>query len=150
MLAEPTTRLKPPTRTVAVTTVAAVVVAVVAGWIAPSPTVSAAQAPDQAAQSRLAFEVASIRPRKESFRFADMQTFPGGRLEATNATVRDLIHFAYGFRPPGLFWTVVDGGPSWAATDTFDVSARAAEDHGIPPAWSTPLALETVSTHPYK
>lgn len=68
------------------------------------------------------FDVISIRPREErAFRRATVAALPGGRFEAINATVADLISFAYDIRRPQR----VIGGSLWVRTQAFDVSAKA-------------------------
>jgi uncharacterized protein (TIGR03435 family) len=55
----------------------------------------------------------------------------GGRLTATNATVRDLIqsaHQRYGFDR-----REIEGGPAWIQAKRFDVVAEAAEEHVVDP-----------------
>ncbi len=80
-----------------------------------------------AAQVAETFEVASIRPVEEPrFRRALTSTFPGGRFEAANASVHDLIWYAYGLQRP----QAIEGGPSWVSTDRFDVTAKAEHDPG--------------------
>jgi uncharacterized protein (TIGR03435 family) len=64
------------------------------------------------------FEVASIRPSKS----ADGRTVLGGdagRLTANNVTVKKLIENAYGIKD-----FQISGGPSWAGSDLFDISAK--------------------------
>jgi uncharacterized protein (TIGR03435 family) len=68
------------------------------------------------------FEAASIRvadPRQP----IDMNTFPSGRLEATNVTLKQLIEAAYNFKS-----YLISGGPAWLDSDRFDVSAKANEE----------------------
>src|SRR5580658_188225 len=69
-----------------------------------------------------AFEVASIRPAGPT-RPIDMNTFPSGRLEATNVTLKQLIEAAYTFKP-----YLVSGGPAWLDADRWDISAKADEE----------------------
>lgn len=47
-----------------------------------------------------------------------MQTFPNGRLTATDVTLKQLIEAAYDFKP-----YLVVGGPAWLDSDSFDISA---------------------------
>jgi uncharacterized protein (TIGR03435 family) len=66
----------------------------------------------------LAFEVASIRPSNSS----DRRTLLGGdagRFTANNVTVKKLIENAYGIKD-----FQISGGPGWAASDLFDISAK--------------------------
>jgi len=73
--------------------------------------------------SGLSFEVASIKPNKSGDDRAYSSIQPGGRLSATNVTLRDLILAAYRFkfRPAQIV-----GGPSWMTSEHFDVDAKAA------------------------
>jgi uncharacterized protein (TIGR03435 family) len=79
------------------------------------------------AQGEPAFEVASIRRNvtgnQQGGGLAGAQ--PGGRFIAIGATLRRLVDAAYDA------WRV-EGGPDWAATDRFDINARA--DGERPPA----------------
>jgi uncharacterized protein (TIGR03435 family) len=72
------------------------------------------------------FEVASVKPADPNGHPGvgiDMRTSPGGRLSATDCTLKQLIRGAYGLEP----WKVVDG-PAWIDTDRFDIEAKAGED----------------------
>jgi uncharacterized protein (TIGR03435 family) len=71
-----------------------------------------------------AFEAASIRPANPG-QGIDMNTFPSGRLSATNCTLKQLIEAAYNFKP-----YLVSGGPTWLDADRFDITAKADEDAG--------------------
>ncbi len=53
-----------------------------------------------------------------------MRAFPGGRLSATNCTLKQLVMGAYGLKEQ---YQVI-GGPSWADVDRFEIEAKAAED----------------------
>lgn len=97
--------------------------------VVASVALSAAPA---AQDSSLTFDVASIRARTEPSGVANIQVFPGGRLQAINATVVDLIYFAYGFEFTGSTKWPVEGGPEWTHTDKFDIQARWTEDATVP------------------
>src|SRR5262245_48138925 len=56
---------------------------------------------------------------------------PGGRLTATNATVRDLAQSAY--QRYGFDRRDIEGGPAWIGEKRFDVVAEATEEHVIDP-----------------
>ena len=64
------------------------------------------------------FEVASIKPSSETSE-VNFST-RGGRFVATNLTLQQLISQAYGMRLERI-----EGGPSWVASDRFDVQAKA-------------------------
>ncbi len=71
------------------------------------------------------FEVASIKPAAPGARGMFIRNSPGGRLNVTNMTVKDLMVFAYRVQP----FQVV-GGPSWTASDHYDVAAKPETDPG--------------------
>jgi uncharacterized protein (TIGR03435 family) len=77
------------------------------------------------------FDVASVRvvetPR---FRAAVVRSLPGGRFEASNATVVDVIRYAFGLSRTDL----IEGGPSWVRMDRYDISATSTVDPGAPSA----------------
>lgn len=79
----------------------------------------ARQAPSQLPQ----FEVATIKPNKSGDNRIMMQIQPGGRLNATNVTLRMLIRNAYLLQDFQII-----GGPSWQNDDHFDVVAKAESD----------------------
>ena len=83
----------------------------------PLTIITAAQNPP------LKFEVASVKaanPRSA----IDMRTFPGGRLSATNCTLKQLIMGAYGITQQYQ----VAGGPAWIDGDRFEIEATASGD----------------------
>ncbi len=76
--------------------------------------------------SDLAFEVATVRRTDPNSRAGiDMRTFPGGRLKATNCTLKLLIMGAY-----GVAAHQISGGPSWLDAERFDITAIAEADAG--------------------
>jgi len=75
---------------------------------------------------RPAFEVASVKPNKSGDGNVRLGLQPGGRVVTINTGVRELIRFAYGVQP----FQIV-GGPSWIASERFDVTAKAEGD--VPP-----------------
>jgi hypothetical protein len=85
----------------------ALAVLVIAGGIIQVP---AAQAPPG-----LTFEVASIRPNKASPAIPPTVGFSSGRFLATNATVRELISFAYEAPLPAD--SRIIGLPGWAGSE---------------------------------
>jgi uncharacterized protein (TIGR03435 family) len=64
------------------------------------------------------FEVVSIKRNKSGSDMAEGGTLPGGRANARNVTLINLMIMAYAMPPDRI-----DGGPSWASTDRFDVAA---------------------------
>jgi uncharacterized protein (TIGR03435 family) len=77
------------------------------------------------AQTRPAFEVASVKPTHPNVITEVDLVASGGRLTATNLSLQMLIASAY-----GLEVYQVSGGPNWVRTDRFDITAKAAEDLG--------------------
>ena len=100
----------------------AMIVAVCAGL-----SVISAQVP--AVQPGTVFDAASIRPSPRAepnrFGFPVRSTFriePGGRVTASQITLRDLVWRAYEVQP-----FQVAGGPAWVGEDRFEVAAKAPE-----------------------
>lgn len=62
------------------------------------------------------FEVASIKRNRSGSDFAEGGFQPGGRINARNVTLLNLMIAAYATNR-------IDGGPAWASTDRFDVVA---------------------------
>ena len=79
----------------------------------------------------LQFEVASVKPNKSGGGAIQIGIQPGGRLQASNVTLRELIRIAYQVQP----FQIV-GGPSWVNTDRFDIAAKAEAE--FPPAAPVP------------
>src|SRR5438552_7577572 len=77
-----------------------------------------ATAAAQTPPSPLAFEAASIKRNQSGDEIAEGGFQPGGRINARNVTLVNLIIAAYAFPPDR-----VEGGPPWANTDRFDVVA---------------------------
>jgi len=78
-----------------------------------------------AQQPKPRFEVASIK-RNDSRRMSDAlvpRVLPGGRLRAGNASVEQLLWFAYDWKA----YRIV-GGPDWARQEQFDITAKAEND----------------------
>ena len=97
-----------------VTSLAALALALVA-------TIAHAQSPAPAAAR---FDVASIKANRSGapFRMGPVIQ-PGGRVVATNLTLRDLVRSAFGIEDNQLV-----GGPGWIDADRFDVEARGPAD----------------------
>src|SRR4051794_30239391 len=76
----------------------------------------------QAAQTPAgpAFEVASVKPNNSGDGRVMFANQPGGRFTATNVTLKLLIRNAYQLQD----FQIV-GGPSWIASDRFDIVAKA-------------------------
>jgi uncharacterized protein (TIGR03435 family) len=72
------------------------------------------------------FEVASIKRNNSGDRNSLLRVLPGGRLSATNFSVRSLINFAWQLAP----FQVV-GSPDWADSDGYDIVAKLDGNPGI-------------------
>ena len=92
-----------------------------------------AQAPADAKPPAL--EVASVKPTKIAGTSL-VQLYPGGRLRATNFTLRGLIARAWSLQSDQ-----VGGGAAWLQSDGFDVEAKAERN---PPADQIWLMLRTL------
>ena len=66
-----------------------------------------------------AFEVASVKRSTERDRVIGMFTYPGGRITATNYTLKMLIHEAYAIEDYKIL-----GDPQWTETDRYNLEAR--------------------------
>jgi len=70
-------------------------------------------------ETRPKFEVASIKPAAPDARGMFVRMNPGGRVDITNMTLRELIILAWQIQPNQL-----SGGPPWLASARFDISAK--------------------------
>jgi uncharacterized protein (TIGR03435 family) len=68
------------------------------------------------------FEVATVRPNTSGESGASIGARPGGRLNGTNQTARNLIRSAFNLQPFQMI-----GGPDWLDADRFDIVAKAAD-----------------------
>ena len=80
-----------------------------------------AQAPPPAASP--AFDAASIKPNRSAESRRSFRIEPGGNVTASNVTLRHLMWNAYQVQDFQII-----GGPSWAATERYDIVARAGEN----------------------
>ena len=67
-----------------------------------------------------AFEVASVKSNKSGEMGARIQRQPGGRFNAINMPLRDLIMFSYQVRP-----FQIEGAPDWIGPARYDIVAKA-------------------------
>jgi uncharacterized protein (TIGR03435 family) len=92
--------------------------------------------PGPVGATELRFEVASIKQNKKTFAehfmaggttgqgaFSGVRTLPGGRLEASYASIRPLIMRAFEVKH-----FQVEGGPAWLDDDRYDINATAGRD----------------------
>ena len=84
------------------------------------------QAPAPAA-SRPVFEVASIRQNKSGADGASVRVQPGGRLNVTNNSLRNIVRNAYNVQN----FQIV-GGPDWFNNDRWDMITKAEGDAAGP------------------
>jgi uncharacterized protein (TIGR03435 family) len=89
-----------------------------------------------------AFEVASVKRNKSGEQGGRIVVQPGGRFNALNATIQQVILRAYGVQ--GF---QIAGGPSWINSERFDIDAKAASDL-TPDQFST--ALKTLLGERFK
>ena len=68
------------------------------------------------------FEVATVRPNNSGESNASIRIQPGGRLTATNQTLRNLIRNAFNVQPYQMA-----GGPDWIESDRYDIVAKVAD-----------------------
>jgi uncharacterized protein (TIGR03435 family) len=67
------------------------------------------------------FEVASIRPSRDSNAESNLDSGKGGRLTATNITVRELIRLAFGVKD-----YQIERAPGWIESQGYDIAAKTA------------------------
>src|SRR5262245_50467777 len=72
---------------------------------------------------RFEFDAASIKPNIAGDHRSRIQMMPGGRLNVTAATLKDLLRTAY---QVDNFQII--GGPAWMSSDRWDIQATAYED----------------------
>src|SRR5580658_7551266 len=86
--------------------------------------ISACTSPGQTPPAALTFDAASVKPSQPGdSRGSTFQFTPGGGLNITNGTLRDIIETAYSVRDFQIL-----GGPGWLNSERYDVSARSAPD----------------------
>jgi uncharacterized protein (TIGR03435 family) len=69
-----------------------------------------------------AFDVVSIKPNNTVPIIMELPPPAGGNLRFTRATLKAMVGVAYKAKP-----SEISGGPSWVATDRYDVSAKTGE-----------------------
>ncbi len=82
------------------------------------------------------FEVASIKPSAPGGRGMFIRNSPGGRINVTNMTLKELIVVAYRIQP-----FQISGGPSWFDSARYDISAKA---ETAPKEGELPLLLQSL------
>jgi uncharacterized protein (TIGR03435 family) len=89
-----------------------------------------------------AFEVASIKQHLPSDRLPTARAIRGDRVIARNYTLRGLVRLAYSARKEPLLEQLLAGGPAWAATERFDIEAKASD--GPPTMEQLHVMLQTL------
>jgi uncharacterized protein (TIGR03435 family) len=84
------------------------------------------------AQTKPSFEAAAVKPSISGDNRVAILGQPGGRFVATNATLKMLMGVAYRVRD-----FQISGGPSWVATERWNIEAKA-EEGSIPPPTGLP------------
>ena len=92
---------------------------------------------DAASAASASFEVATVKPNKSGDQRQFIQRQPGGRVTVTNMPLRALITFAYQLAPFQLA-----GGPSWLASDRFDMVAKLEGNPDFPAPGSGPDPIQ--------
>jgi uncharacterized protein (TIGR03435 family) len=72
------------------------------------------------AEKHLEFEVASVKPAAPDQRGMFIRPTPGGRLNITNMTLKELIVIAWNVQP-----YEISGGPPWLDSARYDITAKA-------------------------
>src|ERR1017187_2284583 len=75
----------------------------------------------QASATQSTFEVASVKPSATDVPGMFIRPLPGGGLQVTGASLRNLISLAYDVRP-----FQISGDSQWVDTERYDIDARAA------------------------
>ncbi|MBZ5604970.1 MAG: TIGR03435 family protein [Acidobacteriia bacterium] len=83
------------------------------------------------------FDVASIKPSHGDIHRVAIGMRPGGRFNAQNVSVKQLITIAYNVRE-----YQVTGLPSWADSDRYDIDAKPEGASATPPPAGIPSAAE--------
>lgn len=90
---------------------------VVAALVLSAVAQVSGQAPDS--EAHLGFEVASVKPNLTLGTNMSINDAPGGQLNCSNVTLRQLISFAYNVRD----YQILEA-PGWAGTERYDVLAK--------------------------
>jgi uncharacterized protein (TIGR03435 family) len=82
------------------------------------------------------FEVASIKPAAPDARGMYIRTAPGGRVNVTNMTLKEMIVLSYRIQP-----FQISGGPAWLDSVHYDISAK---PENAPKPGEVPLMLQAL------
>jgi uncharacterized protein (TIGR03435 family) len=69
------------------------------------------------------FEVASIKPASPDARGMWVRNAPGGRVNITNMSLKEMIVMSYRIQP-----YQISGGPAWLDKDRYDITAKAEKE----------------------
>ena len=109
----------------------------------------AQQSPSAENPTPPAFEVASVKTNKSGEMGARIQRQPGGRFNAINMPLRDLIMFSYQVRP-----FQIEGAPDWIGPARYDIVAKAESEFPLAPPGGAPppdmLMLRTLLADRFK
>lgn len=81
----------------------------------------------------LAFEVASIKPTRDTEGIREFQIQPGGRLVIAGMSLKDLVRRAYLASDVAQDESRIVGGSGWIAAERFDILAKMDGDPGFEP-----------------
>lgn len=91
-------------------------------------------------QSSPAFEVASVKPSRSDSAESNFDSRPGGRLTATNVSLRELIRLAFGVRD-----LQIARAPGWIGTARYDINAKAGSGRNPGDKDITPLLRQLLA-----
>ena len=94
---------------------------VVVSLLVPSLLLARADRQASPQLTSLKFEVTSVKPNGTGSRNVTTDFSPGGRMTATNVTLRELVLWVYAVQP-----FQIAAGPGWQDTDRFDIAATPA------------------------
>ena len=90
--------------------------------LAPAPQSHAQSQPQPAPVSSPTFEVATIKPNNDQKPGLRIMLNPAN-FGTTHSSLQDLIKFAYHFKSDDQ----IEGAPSWAGTEFYDIQAKASD-----------------------
>jgi uncharacterized protein (TIGR03435 family) len=95
------------------------------------------------------FDVATVRPNNTGEANSSIRVQPGGRVTATNQTLRNLIRNAFNVQPHQMI-----GGPDWMDSDRYDIVAKVADtdldEKGMAPPPQFMLRLQSLLEDRFK
>jgi uncharacterized protein (TIGR03435 family) len=91
-------------------------------------------------QSSQAFEAASVKPSRGDGGESNVDSRPGGRLTATNISLRELIRLAFGVKD-----YQIARAPGWIGTVRYDIDAKAGSARNAGDKDITPLLRQLLA-----